>query len=190
MLRWDLTITTGLSAKNLVIYMLATFLALRMVIGRSSIVAAGQMQAAFLVQIGYAIFTWLIAALVIKYQDYDFIDSGIKLKGGLIDYYIFFLVFLFGVQTAEDGDEGHQVDAARRALREPRRRSSMPPASSISATRSASTAARRARIGESNQYAAYIILFLPGHGRGRGRLARIPAAVLARRRADRARWRW
>ena len=33
MLRWDLTFTTGLSAKNLVIYLLATFLALRMVVG-------------------------------------------------------------------------------------------------------------------------------------------------------------
>jgi len=64
-LRWDLTITTGLSAKNLVIYMLATFLALRMVIARNSIVAAGQMQVAFLVQIAYAIFTLLIEGLLV-----------------------------------------------------------------------------------------------------------------------------
>ena len=54
-------------------------------------------------QIGYAIVTWLVAALVIEYPDYDLIESGIKLKTGLIDHYIFFLVFLFGVQTAEDG---------------------------------------------------------------------------------------
>ena len=66
-LRWDLTITTGLSAKNLVIYLVATFLALRMVVARSSIMAAGQMQAAFIVQIGYAIVTLLIAALIIEY---------------------------------------------------------------------------------------------------------------------------
>ena len=74
-----------------------------MVIGRKSIVAAGQMQAAFLVQIAYAIFTWLIAGLVIKYQGYDLVDNGIKLKGGLIDYFIFFLVFLFGVRSLDDG---------------------------------------------------------------------------------------
>ncbi len=66
-LRWDLTITTGLSAKNLVIYLVAMFLALRMVVARSSIMAAGQMQAAFIVQIGYAIITWLIAGLLIEY---------------------------------------------------------------------------------------------------------------------------
>jgi hypothetical protein len=41
-LRWDLTITTGLSAKNLVIYLLATFLALRMVIGRTSVTPPGR----------------------------------------------------------------------------------------------------------------------------------------------------
>ena len=39
-LRWDLTITTGLSAKNLVIYLLAIFLGLRMVIARTSVTAA------------------------------------------------------------------------------------------------------------------------------------------------------
>ena len=53
MLRWDLTITTGLSAKNLVIYLVATFLALRMVIARTSIMAAAPMQAAFLIQIKF-----------------------------------------------------------------------------------------------------------------------------------------
>jgi hypothetical protein len=160
-LRWDLTIATGLSAKNLVIYMLATFLALRMVIARTSIVAAGQMQAAFLIQIAYAIFTWLIAGLVIQYQGYDFIDSGIKLKGILVDYYIFFLVFLFGVQTVEDGvkvikwmlfgalfanlatilDAGGLIDLGYVERVDGR---------------------TQGAFGESNQYAAYIILFLPG----------------------------
>ncbi|MEO8062077.1 MAG: O-antigen ligase family protein [Pseudomonadota bacterium] len=169
-MRWDLTITTGLSAKNLVIYMVATFLALRMVIGRSSIVAAGQMQTAFLVQIAYAIFTWLIAGLVIKYQGYDFVDSGIKLKGNLIDYYIFFLVFLFGVQTVEEGvkvikwmllgaifanlatilDASGLIDLGYKERIDGR---------------------TQGALGESNQYAAYIILTVP---------AMIAAAVASR----------
>ena len=161
MLRWDLTITTGLSAKNLVLYLLATFLALRMVIGRTSVTAAGPMQGAFVAQIGYAIVTWLVAALVIKYPGYDLIDSGIKLKSGLIDYYIFFLVFLFGVRNAEDGmavikwmlvgaifanfativDSFGIVDLGYKERIDGR---------------------TQGAIGESNQYAAYIVLFLPG----------------------------
>jgi hypothetical protein len=160
-MRWDLTITTGLSAKNLLIYMLATFLALRMVIARSSVLAAGQMQAAFLIQIAYAIFTWLIAGLVIKYHGYDFVSSGIKLKGILIDYYVFFLVFLFGVRTVEDGikvvkwmllgaifanlatllDTAGLIDLGYKERIDGR---------------------TQGALGESNQYAAYIVLFLPG----------------------------
>jgi len=160
-LRWDLTITTGLSAKNLVIYLLATFLALRMVVGRTSVTAAGPMQGAFIAQIGYAIITWLVAALIIKYPGYDLIGSGIKLKSGLIDYYIFFLVFLFGVRNAQDGmtvikwmlfgaifanlatvcDSFGILDLGYRERIDGR---------------------TQGAIGESNQYAAYIVLFLPG----------------------------
>src|SRR4051812_12166900 len=101
-LRWDLSLAAGLSAKNLIIYLVATFLGLRMVIARSSVTAAGPMQAAFLVQIGYALCTWLLAGLIIKYQGYDLVQTGIELKAGLIDYYIFFVVFLFGVQNSDD----------------------------------------------------------------------------------------
>jgi hypothetical protein len=61
-LNMDLSLLPGVSAKNFLIYMIAVVLALRMVVSRSSIMAASQMQGAFIVQIGYAIVTWLIAA--------------------------------------------------------------------------------------------------------------------------------
>lgn len=160
-LRWDLTLTTGLSAKNLVIYMLATFLALRMVIGHTSVTAAGRMQAAFLLQIGYAIFTFLIAALVIKYQAYDLVDNGIKLKGGLIDYFIFFLVFLFGVRTLEDGLTvvkwilAGAIFANLATILDTVGLINLGYAERIDGR-------TQGALGESNQYAAYIVLFLPG----------------------------
>jgi O-antigen ligase len=160
-LRWDLTITTGLSAKNLVIYMLAVFLALRMVMARTSVMAVGPMQGAFIIQIGYAIVTMLVAALVIEYQGYELVASGIKLKSQLIDYYIFFLVFLFGVHTVEDGIKvikwillgavfanlGTVLDNAG--------------VINLGFTERVDGRTQGA-IGESNQYAAYIILLLPG----------------------------
>jgi len=159
-LRWDLTIATGLSAKNLVIYLVAIFLALRMVIGRSSIVAAGQMQVAFLVLIAYAVFTWLIAALVIKFPGYDLLESAIRLKSSLVDYYIFFLVFLFGVQSVEDGTKVIKwmllgVVFANLAT--------ILDASGILdlGYKERVDGRTQGAIGESNQYAAYIILFIP-----------------------------
>jgi hypothetical protein len=183
-LRWDLTITTGLSAKNLVIYLVGVFLALRMVVGRSSITEAGSLQVAFLVQIAYAIFTWMLAGLVIDYQGYNFIAAGIKLKSGLLDYYIFFLVFLFGVRNAEDGlkvikwilagaifanlctilDASGIVDLGFKVRVDGRTQGAMD---------------------ESNQYAAYIVLFIPGMiaaavgSRGMMRLAWLAGALLS-----------
>jgi O-antigen ligase len=150
-----------LSAKNLLIYVLASFIALRMVIARTSVMAAGQMQAAFLVQIAYAIFTWLIAALVIKYSGYDLVADGIKLKGGLIDYYIFFLVFLFGVRTVEDGMKVIKwilVGAVFANLA-----TILDAAGIVNLGYQERIDGRtQGAIGESNQYAAYIILFIPG----------------------------
>jgi len=160
-LNMDLSLMPGVSAKNFIIYLIAMVLALRMVVSRGSIMAAGQMQGAFIVQIGYAIVTWLVAAMLIQYPYYDMVASGIKLKTGLIDHYIFFLVFLFGVQTSEDALKvikgllfGALLANAITIL---------DAAGIISlGFRIREDGRTSGAIGESNQYAAFIILFLPG----------------------------
>ena len=160
----------GLSAKNLIIYCVAILLALRMVIGRQSVSDMGQMQGAFIAVIGYAFVTWLVAALIIDYGHYDFAASGILLKSELIDYYIFFLVFLFGAKTPDDAMkmikglvlgavfanvitvlDGFGIVSLGFRIREDGRTAGA--------------------VGESNQYAAFIVLFLP---------ATIAAAVSSR----------
>lgn len=176
-LRWDLTITTGLSAKNLVIYMLATFLALRMVVSRGSVMAAGRMQAAFIIMIAYAIITWLLAALVIEYQGYDLVASGIKLKSQLIDYFIFFLVFLFGVHTIEDGIKVIKWILLGAVFANCATVLDNAGIISLGFTQRIDGRTQGA-LGESNQYAAYIILLLPG----------IIAAAIASRGMQRAFW--
>jgi len=169
-LNMDLSLLPGVSAKNIIIYLIAVVLALRMVVSRGSIMAAGQMQGAFIVQIGYAIVTWLVAALLIQYPHYDLVASGIKLKTGLIDHYIFFLVFLFGVRTTEDAMKvikGLLVGALLANVI-----TILDAAGIISLGFRIREDGRTAgAIGESNQYAAFIILFLP---------ATIAAAVSSR----------
>ena len=156
----NLSLLPGVSAKNLIIYLIAIVLALRMVIGRRPVSDMGQMQGAFIALIGYSFVTWLIASLVIDYQHYNFTASGIRLKSELIDFYIFFLVFLFGVQTPEDAMkvikglvlgavfanvitvlDAFGVVSLGFRIREDGRTAGA--------------------IGESNQYAAFIVLFLP-----------------------------
>ncbi|MBC8027905.1 MAG: O-antigen ligase family protein [Steroidobacteraceae bacterium] len=160
-LRWDLTITTGLSAKNLAIYLVATFLALRMVVSRTSITAGGSMHAAFIVQIAYALVTLLVASMVIDYQSYDLIASGIRLKGSLVDYYIFFLVFLFGVQTAEEALKVIKWILAGAVFANLATILDVVGIWNLGYTERFDGRTQGA-IGESNQYAAYIILFIPG----------------------------
>ncbi len=159
-LQWDLTITTGLSAKNLVIYLLATLLILRMVVARSSVMVAVQMHSAFIVLFLYAVVSWLVAGLVIQYPSYDLVEGGIKLKSHLLDWFIFFAVFLFGTSTAEEClkvikylligvvfanaltvlDAVGVIDLGFRVREDGRAGGAM---------------------GESNQFAAFLILFLP-----------------------------
>jgi hypothetical protein len=183
-LNMDLSLMPGVSAKNLIIYMIAVLLALRMVVSRTSVMAAGQLQGAFLVQISYAIVTWLIAALVIRYPHYNMAASGIKLKSGLIDHYIFFLVFLFGVLTSDDAlkvIKGLLIGALLANLI-----TILDAAGVVSLGFRIREDGRTAgAIGESNQYAAFIILFLPATiaaaaaSRGFGRLFWLGATLVA-----------
>jgi hypothetical protein len=183
-MRWDLTITTGLSAKNLAIYLVATFLALRMVVSRTSVTTGGSMHAAFIVQIAYALVTLLVAAMVIEYNNYDLIESGIKLKGSVVDYYIFFLVFLFGVQTAGEATKVIKWILAGAVFANLATILDVVGIWNLGYTERFDGRTQGA-IGESNQYAAYIILFIPGliaaavAARGLMRLAWLGGALLS-----------
>jgi hypothetical protein len=182
-LNMDLSLLPGVSAKNAIIYLIAVVLALRMVVSRSSVMAAGQMQGAFIIQIGYAIVTWLIAALLIRYPFYDMVASGIKLKSGLIDHYIFFLVFLFGCHTSEDAMKvikGLLFGALLANII-----TILDAAGIVSLGFRIREDGRTAgAIGESNQYAAFIILFLPAtiaaaaSSRGFGRIFWLGATLV------------
>ena len=169
-LNWELSVLPGFSFKNLIIYFIGMILVLRMVVGRGSFTAMGQMQGAFLVQIAYAMVTWLVAGLLIQYPYYDLAQSGIQLKSSLIDHYIFFLVFLFGVQTPEDAlkvIKGLLIGAVLANII-----TILDAAGIISLGFRIRDDGRTAgAIGESNQYAAFIVLFLP---------ATVAAAVASR----------
>ncbi len=159
-LNLELSILPGLSAKNLLIYLIAVLLALRIVMGRDSIMIARKQQGAFIVQIGYAIITLLVGTLIIDYPRYDFVDSFIKLKGTLIDQYIFFLVFLFGVRTADDA-----VKVIKGLLLGALFVNAVTILDALGFIEVGLRVRDDGRVGgamgESNQYAAFIVMFLP-----------------------------
>jgi O-antigen ligase len=169
-LNLELSVLPGLSAKNLLIYFIAVLLALRMVMGRASIMVAGQMQAAFIVQIMYAAITMLLVALILEYPSYNLMDSIIRLKSALIDHFIFFAVFLFGVRSADDA-----VKVIKGLLLGALFLNALTILDAMGIVNIGFEIREDGRttgaIGESNQYAAFLVLLLP---------ANIAAAVAAK----------
>lgn len=157
---WDLTLMTGLSVKNGILYLLISFLLLRMVVTRTGAFEARPMQVAWGVLIGYALLTWIIAGVLIGYARYDLIESGIRFKSGLVDYYIFFLVFFLGTRSLDD------TSAVTRTLLFGAVFANLATILDTSGVVDFGYVERedgrtQGALGESNQYAAFIILVLP-----------------------------
>jgi hypothetical protein len=98
----DLALAPGLSAKNAVLYIAASFIAFRFVVSRNFRMEMGQFIAVSLALLAYAIATWLVAGLFIEYKGYSLLKSGIDLKSNLLDPLVFFLTFLYGTRNSED----------------------------------------------------------------------------------------
>ncbi len=98
----ELSLAPGLSAKNAVLYIAASFIAFRLVVSRNFHLEMGQFVAVFISLVAYAVATWLVAGLFIEYKGYSLLNSGILLKSDLVDPLIFFLTFLFGTRNSKD----------------------------------------------------------------------------------------
>jgi O-antigen ligase len=158
---WDVSMGPGLSIKNAVLYLIAMFLIFRIAVSRGERLDAGPIHLGFVILIAYALVTWLTAGLIIEYPGYDLIASGIRLKSELIDHFIFFLVFYYGVTSRRDALtvlQGLLVAALFANL--------MTVADTLGyidlGFQERESGRVEGALGEANQYAAYIILFLPG----------------------------
>lgn len=167
---WDVSMGPGLSIKNAVLYLIAMFLMFRIAISRGERLDVGPVHVFFVILIAYALVTWLTAALIIEYPGYDLIASAIRLKSELIDHFIFFLVFYYGASTRRDA-----LTVLKALLLAALFANAMTVADvsgyvDLGFEERESGRAEGA-LGEANQYAAFIILFLP---------AMIAALVMAR----------
>ena len=92
----------GLSAKNAMLYMVVMVLVFRMALSGGFRIRMPGLHLAWGVWIGYAMLTWLIVSLVLKYHGYDAIHSAMALKAELIDYALYCFVVFYGVQNEDD----------------------------------------------------------------------------------------
>ena len=159
--QWDVSLGPGLSVKNAVLYLIAMFLMFRIAVVHNQKLEAGPIHVYFTVLIVYAIATWLIAALIVEYPRYDLIASAIHLKSGLIDYFIFFLVFYHGTSSKRDATT--VLTALLLAALFANAMTVADVTGFIDLGFEERVSGRiEGALGEPNQYAAFIILFLPG----------------------------
>lgn len=101
-LRLSLSLGTGLSVKNAVLYFVVLMLAMRIVIRRGFRFELPVIQACFGILIAYALCSILVAGLIVRYDGYHILDGVIALKSDLIDDAIIVGVFLYGTRTLKD----------------------------------------------------------------------------------------
>jgi O-antigen ligase len=98
----SLGLGAGMSAKNLLVYMVAGWLVLHRGLGSPDRAELRMIQICFMVLIAYAAVTMFIASGIIHYRGYDLFDSAMALKILLIDSFVFFMVFFYGTRTNVD----------------------------------------------------------------------------------------
>jgi len=102
MLGLGLGLAPGLSLKNAFLYVLFIILVLDVTIGdRDLLPETWAITGLWIGLILYSTFSWTAVIFLGLHRGYDGLDGFISLKNQLIDYFIFFLLFLYGPRTKE-----------------------------------------------------------------------------------------
>ena len=158
---WDISMGPGLSVKNASVYVLTMLLMFRIAVTRGQKLEAGPIHVCFVILISYAIVTWLTAALIVEYPGYDLIADGILLKSELIDRFIFFLVFFHGTSSKRDAATVLKALLLAALFANVMTVADQRGFIDLGFEQGASGRTKGA-LGDSNQYAAFIIMYLPG----------------------------
>ncbi|HEY8539158.1 MAG TPA: O-antigen ligase family protein [Steroidobacteraceae bacterium] len=98
----SMSLAPGLSAKNALLYVLAGALVFKIAMQGSFRFEIRALHYCFAVLIGYAVFSWLVAAFMVEYPRYNVIGSAIRLKATWIDRALLFLVFFYALRSSRN----------------------------------------------------------------------------------------
>ena len=103
MLGLDLSLGPGLSVKNAYLYMFLLALVVEAAIRKQE----GRLECLnihvpFILLISYATLSWLTVSLIVAFPGYGMLESLITLKSQLVDRYLFFFVFFYWVGSQKD----------------------------------------------------------------------------------------
>ncbi|MCP1675803.1 hypothetical protein J2T57_002958 [Natronocella acetinitrilica] len=162
MFGWGLGIAPGLSIKNAALYLIVLLLAMEFAVTqRRNILELPGIHLLFGLLIAIAFLSWAANTMIGLYTDYRPIPALISLKGRLVDYYLFFLVFFLGSRTAADAlwlQRWILVVIAAGSIATVLDAYNLPNLNVISVRRDGRV---EGPLGEANQYGLFIAMFLP-----------------------------
>lgn len=161
-LDWQLSLGYGLSVKNAILYLLALALAMKFAVQQNFALQLRSILACFVILTSCAIFSLLVAEFAIDYPRYDAIRSAMAVKNQIIDHMLFFLVFFYGLRESRSA---HGL--SRFLLLAVVFANCVALLDALGVVQLGELEQRKdgrveGVIGESNQYGAYVCLFLPG----------------------------
>jgi len=102
MFGWTASLAPGLSIKNAILYLIMLALATRFAVRGGARLEPLQLHLWFGALIAYATLSWLVTGLLVRYQSYTLLASGIDLKASLLDNALVFALYLYGARTLAD----------------------------------------------------------------------------------------
>lgn len=98
----NLSLAPGLSVKNAFLYLIFATIMIETALARNRKLESLSVILPFALSIFYAIFSWLVMILVVRHPEYKTLSTLISLKSGFADYLFVFLVFFYGVTSTKD----------------------------------------------------------------------------------------
>ena len=99
---WTASLAPGLSIKNAILYLIILALVARFVVRGGLRLELPQVHLWLTVLIVYATLSWLTTSLLVHYNSYTLVSSGIDLKAYLLDNALVFVLYLHGTRTLTD----------------------------------------------------------------------------------------
>ena len=98
----NVSLGPGLSSKNLLLYMILVGIAVNAAVARNRYFDLPAVSVWFVLLIVYALTSWIAASFIFPTADYETRSAFIALKSSLVDQYITFVIFFFGIIYLKD----------------------------------------------------------------------------------------
>jgi len=98
----NVSLGPGMSSKNLLLYLILSGIAVNAAVARNRNLDLLSVHILFALLIIYALMSWIAASFIFPTADYEIGRAFISLKSSLVDQYLTFVIFFFGLTNAKD----------------------------------------------------------------------------------------